>query len=458
MPMSLGQKRALAVGVLAIVIVGVGAGLWWMSIPRYPAYETPGAPAGVPFDRIIKIGILDPMTEIQGDGAWKGAWLAAYEINSAGGIDVNGTTYYLGIIREDTYEAEPALDITKGVTAAQKIIVEDKAQYIIGGFRTESVKAYLEVVMDKKLLFIHTGAATDYFCQVVIDQYSRYKYCFRTMPINSTSLGGQIISELAYLRAYLSAVKNVSIHKWAILREDLDWAIPLANALKAYLRYYGFDTAPVADIAYPITATSTDFAGYWSTIQSAGAQMVIPVISAQGGIYMMTQYNASTPGCVIVGIDVQSQLDTYWASSSGKCGYEIIMQAVDRTNKTSLTIPFWDAFKARFGHSPLYTAVGTYDAVKLLTDAINKTQSFTNDKLVTQLETVNKGSPMTGISGQLAFTRSHDVVAGYPYGYTLFCEWLSNGTKITISSNALIYPNNLKTGNIQPPPWALNPA
>lgn len=80
MPMSLGQKRALAVGVLAIVIVGVGAGLWWMSIPRYPAYETPGAPAGVPFDRIIKIGILDPMTEIQGDGAWKGAWLAAYKL------------------------------------------------------------------------------------------------------------------------------------------------------------------------------------------------------------------------------------------------------------------------------------------------------------------------------------------------------------------------------------------
>nr|MDO8132785.1 ABC transporter substrate-binding protein [Candidatus Njordarchaeum guaymaensis] len=230
MPMSTGTKRILAVVVVAVIAVGV-VGVYLVITPSGPQYQTPGMPAGVASNRIIKIGILDPMTEIQGDSCWKGAYMAVREINTAGGILINGTDhYYLGLIAEDTYEADPSLDITKGVAAATKILTVDGAQFIIGGFRTESLKAYIETVMDKKTIFLGTGAATDYFSQCVFGpnwaSYNRYKYFFRIMPINSTSLGKETITELAVLRSVINAsalVRTKPVKYWAILRENLDW-------------------------------------------------------------------------------------------------------------------------------------------------------------------------------------------------------------------------------------------
>jgi hypothetical protein len=70
------------------------------------------------------------MTEIQGEGAWMGAYLACDEINTAGGVTVGGETYYFGLVAEDTYEADASLDISKGTAAATKIITEDGAKYI----------------------------------------------------------------------------------------------------------------------------------------------------------------------------------------------------------------------------------------------------------------------------------------------------------------------------------------
>jgi branched-chain amino acid transport system substrate-binding protein len=454
-------KQILAIGVVAIMIVAVGSGVWFFTLPRFPPYVTPGAPAGVPYDRIIKIGLLDPLTEIQGDSAWKGAYLAVWEINAAGGVTINGTQYYLGLIAEDTKEADAVLDVTKGVAAAQKILTVDQAEFLIGGFRTESLKSYIEVVMDKQKVFIHTGASTDYFQQLVLDTPSRYKYCFRVMPINSTSLGGQTITELAYLRGYLSAVLNRSITKWGIIRENLDWTIPMANALKAYMKFYGWNTTPAIEIAYPITAGSTDFATYMSQIQTSGAQVLIPIISAQGGIYMMTQYNATQPQCLIVGIDVPSQLDTFWTGTNGKCRYEVLMQPLVRTNKTTLSIPFWDHYLGNNSASPLYTGIGSYDAVYTLTWAIRNCSSFISDRVVTALEKVNKASPLLGVSGYLAFTRSHDILAGYLagkiYGVTLWAQWHNDGTKVCITSGGLIYPNSIVTGSLQLPPWGIHP-
>jgi branched-chain amino acid transport system substrate-binding protein len=466
MAMSTQTKRILAIGLAVVIIVSVGAaGVWFLLVPRLPAYQTPGAPAGVPYDRIIKIGLLDPLTEIQGKSAWEGAYLAVWEINAAGGVSINGTTYYLGLIAEDTKEADAVLDVTKGVAAAQKILTEDQAEFIIGGFRTEALKSYIEVVMDKQKVFIHTGASTDYFQYLVAaaaySAYNRYKYCFRVMPINSTSLGKETITELAYLRAYLSAIWGQPISKWAILRENLDWTIPMRDALVANLKTYGWAATPTAEIAYPLTAGSTDFASYWQTLNASGAQVVIPIISAQGGIYMMTQYNATQPRCLVLGIDVPSQLDSFWAATNGKCRYEVLMQPLIRTNKTALSIPFWDHYVGNYSGSPLYTGIGSYDAVYLLTWAMKNCSSFISDRIVTALEQVNKANPIVGVSGNLAFQRTHDLEEGSSggkiWGVTLWVQWHRDGTKVCITSGGLIYPNYVVTGTIEKPPWGINP-
>ncbi|TXT53414.1 MAG: hypothetical protein BAJALOKI2v1_980010 [Promethearchaeota archaeon] len=445
------QKRILAI--VLIIVIGVGTGVTVFLVVGTGGYETPGV-SGVDDDRMIKIGLLGGLTEIQGEGNYRGAWLAAHEINSGGGVQVNGETYYIGLAKQDTDESNPQLDVSKGVAAAEKILEVDGAEYIVGGFRTESLKAYLEVVMDAKKLFIGTGASTDSFCQNVLDNYDRYKYWFRIMPINSTVLGGEVFTFLGYMDAVLEGMTGKTINKAAIIREDLDWTLPMDAALNALLEpALGIEL--MTDIAYPITATATDFTTYWNQIDDTGAQIVIPIVSAQGGIHMMKQYSAIQPGCVVIGIDVQSQLDSYWDDTAGGCEFETIMQPLVRTNKTGISIEYWDAFQDKWGDAPLYTASGAYDAVNLIAWAIEESQSFDQDTLVAKIEGVNAQNPLTDFSAmanKLAFTSSHDLLEGWPYGVTLFGQW-QDGEKICVPTSGFIYPDSIATGTYQLPDW-----
>jgi branched-chain amino acid transport system substrate-binding protein len=461
MPMSTKSKQLLAIGVVVVVAVaGVGAYLL-ISSSGGPRYVVPGAPSDISSSQIIKVGVLDDFTDVTGIGSWQGSYLAAYEINSAGGVVVNGTHYYFGLIREDTSEAAPAVDPSKGVTAAQKLVSVDGVQFVTGGFRTESLLAYIDTVMNAKLVFIGTGSATNNFTQNVLDNYAKYKYFFRDQPINSSALGTAAFTELAYLRQYIGAVffagNTSAIHKWAIIRENLDWTKAMDDALHAYMVYYGWDASPTDDVAFdPSTVSSSDFNGYWSTIQGHGAQMVIPIISAAGGVIMDQTYNATQPKCLICGINVQSQLDSFWASTQGKCKYEVVLQTFVRTNKSVNTIPFWDHYVGNYTSSPIYTSAGGYDAIQLLKNAIYSTQSFVSDRIVTALEGVNRGSPYIGVAGPLVFTRSHDLLYGLGYGVPIFAQWQAGGTKPCITSGGLLYPNSITTGTLQIPSWGMN--
>ena len=449
-------KRILAIVLIAVIGVAVGITVWIFVAPyAWSAADCPGAPSNITEDQIIRMGVLGGIYDIQGEGQLEGAELAAYEINQAGGITVGGKTYYVGITSEDTDESNPNLVTTTGVAAAERIINYKRVQFLTGGFRSEALQVYLETVMDAQVPFIGTGAATDSFCQNVLDNYDRYKYFFRNMPINSTSLGGEIIAFLATYANVLSSplYANRTINKFGIIYEDLVWTEPLVAALKAYLPLYVPNATIVAERPYPITATQTDMDGYMDQIQANSTQILIPVISAQGGILMMKSYESGLPGYgfVVIGIDVQSQLDTFWADSLGACKYETVLQSLYRTNKTDVSIPFWDAYVAEYNKDPLYTAVGSYDAINLYAWAINQSQSFNADTIVSTIETITTGNPLPGAGGLAAFTTSHDIQEGYPYGYTLFVQWQAGGTKIVAPAFGNPYPNDIATGSYQTP-------
>jgi branched-chain amino acid transport system substrate-binding protein len=195
------MQRILAIVLVAIIGVGIGVGAYFFLATEALEYKwetVPGAPAGVPQNRIIKIGVLDDMGYITGQGAKNGAEMAAREINERGGVVVDNVTYYIGIETEDTEESNPALDLSRGVAAAERMIDYKKAQFILGGFRTEALQAYREVVMLAKKIMIGTGSATAKFCQDVWENYNKYKYFFRIQPLNEVFLAGEVLRMLAF--------------------------------------------------------------------------------------------------------------------------------------------------------------------------------------------------------------------------------------------------------------------
>jgi branched-chain amino acid transport system substrate-binding protein len=438
---------------------------------EWSSSDCPGAPTGINVNQIIKIGCAGDTGTIQGDANWEGAWFAAKQINEAGGVVVNGTTYYVGVVREDTDESNPNLVASKGVDAAERLVYDYKIQYAIGGFTTEAVLAYQEVFMDNKIIFIDTGVATDIFCANVKNYYERYKYFFRFMPINSTSLGKEILPTLAGYIMYLNAsYPNFDVRQVGILAEDLTWVDSLIAAVENYISLFTAGWAQMLPvIRYNITLSASDMNAHLATLEAGGCDFLVPVISAQGGILMMQQYALNQYHYQIFGIDVQSQLDTFYDDSGSSCGYETMMQTLYRTNKTETSIEFWDAFIAEFSHEPLYIAVGAYDGVNALIDAINATHSFDPEGMIAYMETWTKATPRTGSPTAPEgawWPDTHDLVEGYPYGFTLWCQWRADGSKVVIPAPrwvyvdpygaipiAPLYPDSLATGAYEVAPW-----
>ncbi|MGM0469237.1 MAG: hypothetical protein ACQERB_10580, partial [Promethearchaeati archaeon] len=146
-------KQLVAVVAIVVIATASGVGIWLFLSLRGPTWLLPGAPSGIPEDQWIKVGCLGDLNDIQGIGNYEGAHFAAYEINSNGGVEVNGTTYYVAVAKEDTAESRPVYDTTIGVAAAERMLEVHGAEYIVGGFRTEVLEAYIETVMDAETLF-----------------------------------------------------------------------------------------------------------------------------------------------------------------------------------------------------------------------------------------------------------------------------------------------------------------
>lgn len=473
------SKRIIAIVLIVVIGVGIGVGAWVFLAPgggtyTWTASDAPGAPLTLNTSRIIKLGMVGDTGELQGDANYDGAYMAVEEINTAGGVDIDGQTYYFGITREDTDEVNPQLVTSRGVTAARKLIYNKEVDFGIGGFRSEAVLAYIEEFMDEEIIFIGTGAATDIFCTNVIDDYANYKYFFRWMPTNSTTLAMQIIETLVGLIITQQFTYGVGfggygthdVKQIGILAEDLTWTAGMIGALQAYippsvsgalLASYNITYAVeiLTPILYDVTLNAADMNAHLATLQAAGADIVIPVISGQGGVLMMQQYAANNYDFQIFGIDVQAQADTFWTDSGDSAAYETIMQSLHRTNKTGNSIAFWDAFIAKYGHEPIYIAVGAYDAVYSLKNAIEATDSLLTTDLIPEMETWtnDNGARPIGVGGEAAWwPGSHDLVAGFPYGYTLWCQWQPDGSKNVVSGFGL-YPEWLTTGTYLVAPW-----
>jgi ABC-type branched-subunit amino acid transport system substrate-binding protein len=450
-------KRILAIVLIAIIGVGIGIGAWIFLAAPESEIKYPGAPSGFNKENTIIVGCAGDVGEIQGDGNYEGAYFAVKHINEAGGILINSTQYYFGVTKEDTDESNPNLVTARGVDAAKRLIFDKEVDFGVGGFRSEALLAYVEEFMNEEVIFLGTGAATDDFCTNVMTDYSTYKYFFRFMPINSSSLGGQILATLAgFILTMNATYPNFEVKDIGILAEDLTWVTSLVGAITGYLPLLtGGWANMISPILYDVTLSATDMNTHLASLQSSGADIVIPVISAQGGILMMQQYALNQYDYLIFGIDVQSQLDTFWGDTGGDCAYETIMQTLHRTNKTTTSVAFWDGFIDFFKHEPLYTACGAYDAVMAYKDAVVATQSLREDDIIAHMETWTTSNPHPGVSGGGAWwPGSHDLVSGYPYGYTLWCQWQPDGSKAVVPASIYTpYAPWLHTTDYLVAPW-----
>jgi branched-chain amino acid transport system substrate-binding protein len=400
------RKRAL---------LGLGLGLVFMIVTGFSAWSAD----------VIKIGVIGPMNFMQGKGHWNGATMAADEINGMGGIQVGGKKMKIELVKADSNEF---LNITDATNAMERLMTQDKVDFVVGGFRTEAVLAMQDIAMEYKKIFIGCGAAHPELCERVAQKYDFYKYFFRGTPFNSKFLVKTSFIHLGTVGAILKKSLNLPSLKVAVVAEKAMWVEPMVKAAEGYIPKMGMEVVGV----WRPSPVATDVTAELSAIQRSGAQVIFTIFSSSVGIPFARQAGELKIPAVQVGINVEAQKDGFWQATQGMGNYVFTMNTYARdVEYNELTKPFVDTYVKEFNETPTYTA-DTYAAIKYgLAPAIEKVGSLDADKLVAFMENDEHKVP----SGVVAYIKDeqgrplHDLKWGPGYLTSLGVQWQDGESK-----------------------------
>jgi len=373
----------------------------------------------------IKIGVIGPMDFTQGQGMWEGANLAAEEINATGGILGGNVT----LVFADTLRGQLYPDNETGAAAAMELM-DASCDFVVGGCWSESVFAAREVFMDHEKIFLIAGAAEDDLIDCVGENYTRYKYLFRVAPFNSTTLAEALWNFSRFvleskLFPYCEVDGQVKV---AIVSENLTlWDEMHENMTNPAV--YPYVLGPYANVTCSarININQTDFSGVLANVSASGARLLIHLFSTQAGINFTKQWAESGVNAIPVGINIEAQNMEFWEQTDGKCEYETILApSGTRTPLSAKALAFYDETLSQYGHSPILTSWGAYEAIHTLAEAIERVGTTDSDTVVAELEQTDRN----GTLGRFKFTEYHDVFCNelgenWEEGYVrpLVCQW-----------------------------------
>jgi len=209
--------------------------------------------------------------------------------------------------------------------------------------------------------------------------------------------------------------------KVAILGEGAQWADGMVGAYEAYVpAMLGMEVVGT----WRPSPTATDLTAELTAIEASGAHFILTIISGPIGIPYAKGLGELEIPVASVGINVEAQKDGFWDATGGYGNYETTLNTYAKgIAVTEYTIPFFDAFMEEYGQTPTYNA-GTYDAILLLTEAIERAGTLDSDAVVVELEKTD----FVGTGGRITFTgqdadNPHDVVYGPGFVTGLATQW-----------------------------------
>jgi len=393
----------------------------------------------------LKVGIIGPMQFQMGEHHWMGATLAADEINAAGGIQVGEDSYQIKLVQVDSNEL---VSVPDAASAAEEAISVDNVDVLIGTIRSEAALAVQEVAMDYETIFMVCGSSETAMSEKVAEDYDRYKYWFRITPVNNTALG-QLNFLLVGAVAQKIGAELLMPPKLAVLAEKASWTEAIVAAAQAYLPPQGIEVVGV----WQPSDKATDVTAELTAIKAAGANMIMTALSGPVGIPYARAWEELQIPAASVGINVMAQADDFFVNTGGFGNYEMTLNTLARdVELTEKTLPFIEAFIAETGEMPTYNA-GTYDALYVLKEAIERADSVDMDDIVVELENTDYNS----VAGRIVFDDNHDLTWGPGYVTALGVQWQDGELKgvwppADGSWNGVAYEGIV---DYQLPPWVV---
>ena len=390
----------------------------------------------------IVIGCPLATAFLYGWDAERGVTLAVEEINAAGGVNVAGEKRPFKIEVIDTRDLEPGVPVSEALLAVEKLILDKKADFIIGGpVRSEAALAAMPLLSKyKKVSILTTGVLTPKYNALVAEQYDKFKYCFRIHG-EAKNLVGEIFANFTELK------DKYGFNNLFIIAQDVSHARGAANIIKAIAEKKGWNVTGLE--IYPTGAT--DFSmGLLKAKESKTEIINIWMDMPESAILLKQWYDMKIPALPFGSTLAAAEQPGFWKATDGKGEYtlcNVVNAGNAPSNATPWTMKFYDAYTKRWGIEP--EGLGTsssYMAVYVLKDAIERAGSLDSDKVVAALEKTD----IMGVYGRLRFDpKGHQVIpATDPKEGAVgsILQW-QDGKRV------VVYPKSIATGEIQLPPW-----
>ena len=391
------------------------------------ALATPGYAADT-----IKIGVIAEAQAVSGSSIPQAAQLAADEINAAGGV--NGKK--IEIVSYDNHSSA-----AESVRAFQRAVNEDHVNAVIASYISEVVLALEPWTGRLKTVMVTPGAASDVITQNIAKDYDNLKYTFHGY-LTSTSLSDSVCAAAKDL-----LVGQLHMKTAVVMSEDAAWTTPLDAEYLKCLPEIGLK---VLD-HIRVSPDTTDFTPIFNKIEGEKPDVMITGIS-HVGVQPTVQWKQQEVPIPMFGISSQATNSSFWNDTNGAVE-GVLYQAVSGPGVavTPKTLPFVNAFKAKYGNFPSYCGYTAYDEVYYLADAIKRAGSTDSDKLVDALEKTD----YVGTIGRVQFKgkdspNPHALKVGPDTITGLMLQWQdgkqTNLWPANVANGKLKFPKFIKVG------------
>ncbi len=392
----------------------------------------------------IVLGCPLATSYLYGWDAERAIQLAVEEINASGGVMVGGQKRPFKVETIDTRDLEPGVPVSEALLAVEKLILEKKADFIVGGpVRSEAALAAMDLLSKyKKVSILSTGVLTPKYHARVAENYDKYKYLFRISGEAKWIAVGEQIPALLDIGA------RFGLDRVYIMVQDVAWARGFGGIFAKVMAGKGWTVIGKPEI-YP-TGT-TDFSmGLLKARREKAQVIIIAMDMPESSILLKQWYDLRVPALPFGSIIAAAEQPGFWKATEGKGEYtlaNVVNAGNAPSNASDWTMKFVKAYEKKWGLEPEgYGTSSSYMAVYTLKAAIEKAGTLDSDAVVKALEATD----LMGVYGRIRFDpKSHQVIPSLDPKEgavgTIF-QWQAG-------KRVVVFPQSIAMGQIQLPPW-----
>jgi len=392
----------------------------------------------------IVIGAPLSLNYVYGWDAERGMTLAIEEINAGGGVNVGGKMRPFKLEVLETRDLEPGVPVSEALLAVEKLILDKKADFIVGGpVRSEAGMAAQDLLAKyKKVSILTTGVLTPAYHARVAENYDKLKYLFRLTGEAKWMVVGEIIPAL------LSLEKEFGLKRMYIMIQDVAHARAGGGIIAKVMGGKGWEIIGQPEV-YP--TGSGDFSmGLLQALKNKAQVILIWMDMPETSILLRQWHAMKVPALPFGSIIAAAEQPGFWKATEGKgeyCLANVVNAGNAPSNASPWTMKFYNAYTKRWKIEPeAYGTSSSYMGPYVLKDAIERAGTIDSDAVVTALEKTD----MMGVYGRIQFDpKTHQVVPSTDPKEgavgTIF-QWQAG-------KRVVVFPKSIAMGDIQLPPW-----